>query len=179
MWCVGHVPFTPVNRDPFIPSSSEGNMLWTCENTDICTLHPHARLQTPAEQFTFWAVYGPTIGSIDREKRKIHRRLINAAFNLAINPSVWDKKILGRCNGMFLNRYPQWSDKNDTALVPDFHKLDFKRALLLAVMQSGILFMTLKVVLRNAPLKCFGRRTVHSRNERVLVGRERQFVVDK
>ena len=67
-------------------------MLWTCDDNvarQMLTLHP--KIDQPEEVLGFWNIWGPTLGSVQGDEWKAHRKVVAGAFSPAINRSVWEE----------------------------------------------------------------------------------------
>jgi hypothetical protein len=77
IWKAGYSPFQATGCDNLILASPKGNILWTCDPAiakQLLTLH--SSFQVPIDLIKFYDIWGPTVGSVEGQEWKNHRRII-------------------------------------------------------------------------------------------------------
>lgn len=95
IWTAGHQPFAEVGSDTFQLATPSGNMLWTCDHSVINQLFiQNSKALVAVDLIKFFDLWGPTLGSVEGNEWKIHRKVVTAAFNQGSNKAVWKESIL-------------------------------------------------------------------------------------
>lgn len=190
IWKAGHQPFEEVSSDSFVLATPDGNMLWTCDPSVVKhLLTQHDKSQLPIEMIKFYDLWGPTIGSVEGEEWKTHRKVISSAFNPATNTAVWKETInqtqtlienwiekgsvipvvkkwtsrlaLHVISSVFFHRSLKWGDNTpDVTPSASGHRLSYEEALLTVVARLGTIFMTPRAILGKIPSKFFSEAYV-------------------
>ena len=183
IWKAGHDPFREVGSDTFILATPTGNILWTCDPAVVKQLFTqHSKVQVPVDMVKFYDLWGPTIGSVEGDEWKMHRRVITAGFNPAINSAVWNESIhqtqtltdrwleegsvipviknwtsrlaLHVISATFFNKSLTWKEyTHDTVPAPPGHKMGYEESLFTVLARLGAIFMIPRVLLASLPIK--------------------------
>lgn len=68
-------------------------MLWTCDPLVIKQLFTLPTVQVPVHMLRFYDIWGPTIGSVEGEEWKKHRKVVSYGLNPSSLPTVWKEAI--------------------------------------------------------------------------------------
>lgn len=92
IWTASYRPFEAVGSNTFILATPNGNMLWTC---DPCVWEEvytkQAKFPTPTDMVKFFDVYGQTLGSVEGNECRAHRKVMATGFNPSINTTAWEE----------------------------------------------------------------------------------------
>lgn len=185
IWKAGHQPFEEVGSDSFSLATPDGNMLWTCDPSVVKQLlTQHDKSQLPVEIIKFYDLWGPTVGSVEGEEWKTHRKVITSAFTPATNTAVWRESIrqtrtlveywiengsvipvvkkwssrlaLHVISSVFFHKSLKWGD-NTADVMPSTpgHRITYEEALFTVVGRLGTIFMTPRALLGKLPSKFF------------------------
>ena len=183
VWKFGHKPFQEAGSDTFVLATPQGNLLWTCD-PQVCsqleTQHPKS--QVAVEIVKFYDVYGPTVGSVEGDEWKTHRKVIMSGFNPATNAAVWkettqqtrslikhwseqgsivpvmkhwtSRLALHVISAVFFRKSLNWNEHTgDFEPSPPGHQMSFERALFTVLARLGVLYVTPRALLGVLPLK--------------------------
>lgn len=178
IWKVGHRPFDQVGDDSFILATPNGNMLWTCDPLVVKQLLiQHDKSQVPVDIVKFYDLWGPTVGSVEGDEWRTHRKVIAAAFTPATNTTVWkeasyqtqtlvdhwiesgsvvpvvkvwtSKLALHVISGVFFHKSLKWLGYTHHGVPPaPGHRIPYEEALFTVVARLGTIFMTPRILLR-------------------------------
>ncbi|ORY08614.1 cytochrome P450 [Clohesyomyces aquaticus] len=70
-----------------------GNLLWTCDPVIIKQLFTLPNVQVPVKMLKLYDIWGPTIGSVEGEEWKTHRKVVTYGLNPSTQLSVWKESI--------------------------------------------------------------------------------------
>ena len=185
IWKFGHKPFQEAGTDTFVLATPQGNLLWTCDPS-VCsqlgTQHPKS--QIAVNMLKFFEVYGPTVGSVEGDEWKSHRRVIVSGFNPSTNAAVWkettqqtsalvdrwleqgsivpvmkhwtSRLALHVISAVFFRKSLDWDEyTRDFEPAPPGHQLSYEQALFTVLARLGILYVTPRALLGILPMKCF------------------------
>lgn len=93
IWAVSHQPFKEAGEDTLFLASPNGNLLWTCDAAIIKQLFTLSTLQVPVDMLKFYDIWGPTVGSVEGEEWKRHRKVVAYGLNPSTQPMVWKEAI--------------------------------------------------------------------------------------
>jgi cytochrome P450 len=68
-------------------------MMWTCDAAIIKQLFTLQTVEIPVEMLRFYDIWGPTIGSVEGEEWKNHRKIVTYGLNPSTLPTVWRETI--------------------------------------------------------------------------------------
>ncbi|KAL6720900.1 hypothetical protein ACLMJK_002825 [Lecanora helva] len=183
IWKVGYKPFQDVGSDTFVLATPAGNLLWTCDPKVVSELErQHPSSQLAVDLLKFFEVYGPTVGSVEGEEWRKHRKIITSGLNSATNIVVWKNTILQTSSlinhwlglggkipvmkhwtsrlalhvisDVFFRRQLSWRDSsNDSEPPPPGHQMSFEKALFTVLARLGTLYVTPRALLGKIPLK--------------------------
>ena len=185
IWKFGYKPFQEADTDTFVLATPQGNLLWTCDPS-VCnqleTQHPKS--QTAVEMVKFFEVYGPTVGSVEGDEWKTHRRVIVSGFTPSTNANVWKETTqqtkslvehllkqgsivpvvkhwtsnlaLHVISAVFFRKSLGWDEyTRDSTPAPAGHQISFEQALFTVLARLGVLYVTPRVLLGILPMKRF------------------------
>ena len=183
IWKAGYKPFEEVGSDTFVLATPQGNLLWTCDPRVCSELErKHSKSQLAVEMLKFFEVYGPTIGSVEGDEWKLHRRIVTSGFNSATNTAVWrittqqtellinhwseqggtipvvkhwtSRLALHVISTVFFRKSLNWNDAvSQSDPVPSGHRISFEQALLTMISRLGVLYVTPRPLLGILPMK--------------------------
>ena len=184
IWKAGHQPFEEVDSDTFVLATPSGNILWTCDAAVASQLfNQHSKSQLPINIFKFWNIWGPTVGSVEGDEWKTHRKVVTSAFTPATNKIVWDETIhqtktlidywkekeastipvvkkwtsrlaLHVISAVFFDKTLHWKeDSQDARLSTPGHRMSYEKALFTVIERLGTLFVTPRALLDKLPFK--------------------------
>lgn len=185
IWKFGHKPFQDAGSDTFVLATPQGNLLWTCDPKVCSQLETqHSKSQVAVDMLKFFEVYGPTVGSVEGDEWKTHRRVIISGFNPETNAAVWkettqqtrllidhwlkqgsivsvmkhwtSRLALHVISAVFFRRSLNWNEHTgDSESGLPGHQISFEQALFTVLARLGILFVTPRALLGILPLKRF------------------------
>ena len=185
IWKFGHKPFQEAGTDTFVLATPQGNLLWTCDPS-VCsqleTQHPKSRIAV--NMLKFFEVYGPTVGSVEGDAWKSHRRVIVSDFNPSTNAAVWkettqqtsslvdrwleqgsivpvmklwtSRLALHVISAVFFRKSLDWDEcTRDFEPAPPGHQLSYEQALFTVLARLGVLYVNPRALLGILPMKRF------------------------
>ena len=183
IWKFGHKPFQEAGTDTFVLATPQGNLLWTCDPS-VCnqleTQHPKS--QVAVELVKFFEVYGPTVGSVEGEEWKTHRKVIVSGFTPSTNAAVWkettqqtkslvdhllkqgsivpvvkhwaSRLALHVISAVFFRKSLSWDEyTRDSKPAPAGHQISYGQALFTVLARLGVLYVTPRALLSILPMK--------------------------
>ncbi|KAI9666049.1 MAG: hypothetical protein M1821_003984 [Bathelium mastoideum] len=183
IWKAGYGPFHETRSDTFILATPTGNILWTCDPCVVKhVLTQHGKTQLPTDIMRFYDLWGPTVGSVEGDEWRNHRKVITAAFTPATNALVWNETVkqtdsllsfwvregavvpviksytsklaLHVISAVFFARSMTWEQQPpETKILASGHKLSYEQALFTVIERLGIIFITPRALLRALPFK--------------------------
>ena len=185
IWKAGHQLFGEVGSDNFVLATPNGNTLWTSDPSVVRQLLiQHDKSLVPVEMIRFYDIWGPTVGSVEGEGSKNHRRVIASAFTPATNTAVWKEAMdqthalvnhwiedgsiipvvrewtsrlaLHVISGVFFHKPLKW-EGNTLNAIPSApgHRVSYEEAPFTVVARLGTIFMTPRAILGMVPLQFF------------------------
>lgn len=158
-------------------------MLWTCDPAIVKQLFTVPTVQLPVDVLRFYDIWGPTIGSVEGEEWKNHRKIISYGLNSINLPGVWKETIhqtrtlIGRweednfvvevakewtsrlalhvISSVFFDHPMDWSEyeTDSNSKLPGGFQMTFDHALFHVIESMAILFMLPRKLLRFLPFK--------------------------
>lgn len=182
IWKHGHDPFETVGSDTFILATPNRNMMHTCDPSIMSDLlSQRSTSHIPVEDFKFFEIYGPCVGTLEAEQWKVHRRVITTAFNAETNEMVWKESVhqastlidkwmadgsivpivktwtsrlaLNVLSSVLFNKPLNWDDSSKD--VDPESRMSFDQALPNMLSHLGVVFMTPRFLLSRIPLNYF------------------------
>ncbi|KAF2656520.1 cytochrome P450 [Lophiostoma macrostomum CBS 122681] len=160
-----------------------GNILWTCDPAiakQLFTLHT---VQVPVDLIRFHDIWGPTVGSVEGQEWKNHRKIINYGFGPSTLPIVWEESIhqtetlidrwardefvvksprtwmsriaLHVIAGIFFDTRMDWKDTESSNTNNDSYTSSLPNAILTIMLHLGVLFVTPRWLLGKLPFEPF------------------------
>ena len=185
IWAASYRPFKEVGSDTFMLATPNGNLVWTCDPHVFEEVYnKHGKFQTPTDMAKFFDIYGPTLGSVEGEEWRAHRKVLATGFNPAINTTVWEetqfqadtlvsvwlrdgsvvksvKEWTSRLalhvivSGFFHKRLT-WEEYDDKSTgIPPGHQLAFEEALFGVVTRLATIATTPRALLGKIPFRFF------------------------
>ncbi|KAF2704360.1 cytochrome P450 [Pleomassaria siparia CBS 279.74] len=74
-------------------ATPNGNMLWTCDPSIIKQLFTLQTIRLPVDMFAFFDMFGPTLGSVDGDEWKVHRKVVTHGLGPSLLPVMWKETI--------------------------------------------------------------------------------------
>ncbi len=185
IWKFGYRPFQEAGTDTFILATPQGNMLWTSDPSVCSQLETqHPKSQVAVDMVKFFEVYGPTVGTVEGDEWKNHRRVIVSGFNPSTNAAVWketteqtsslidrllqqggivpvmkhwtSRLALHVVSAVFFRKSLNWDEyTRDSEPAPPGHQISYERALFTVLTRLGVLYVTPRPLLRVLPMKRF------------------------
>ena len=195
IWKAGHQSFEEVGIDNFVLATPHGNVLWTSDPSVVRVrrfLIQHDKSLVPVE-IRFYDIWRPTVGSVEGEGSKNHRRVMASAFSPATNTAVWKEAIeqtqalvnhwiedesiipvvrewtsrlaLHVISGVFFHKPLKW-EGNTLNAIPSAreHRVSYEEALFTVVARLVKIIMTPRAILGMVPLQFFSEHTLRSQN---------------
>lgn len=117
-------------------ATPNGNMFWSCDNAIINQLfNAWPKCGVPLEIVQFFDIWGPTIGSVEGDEWKAHRKVVTAGFNSSMNATVWRET-----QHQVSSLTAHWTEKHDAVVSVVRH---WTCRLALHVISCGFFNMTL------------------------------------
>jgi cytochrome P450 len=184
IWKVGHQPFKEGGDDNLFLATPNGNMLWTCDSAIIKQLFTLHTVQVPVDMLRFYDIWGPTVGSVEGEEWKTHRKIVTYGLNPSSLPMVWKEAIhqtdtlierwatdkylvpvskywtsrlaLHTIASVFFNLKLEWKEYTQAdEPTAEGYRISFASALFTVLARLGLIFMVPRALLRVIPLKAF------------------------
>lgn len=159
-------------------------MLWTCDSSIIKQLFTQHTVQVPVDMLRFYDIWGPTIGSVEGEEWKKHRKVVTYGLNPSSLPTVWEEAIhqtatlierwaadeyvvpvpkywtsrlaLHTIASVFFDLKLEWKEYTQAKETSaEGYRISFASALFTVLARLGLIFMVPRAVLRVVPLKAF------------------------
>ncbi|KAF2833347.1 cytochrome P450 [Ophiobolus disseminans] len=93
IWKYGYEPFHEAGSDTLFLATPTNNMMWTSDPAIIKQLFSLPTVQVPVDMLRFYDIWGPTIGSVEGEEWKNHRKIVTYGLNPSTLPTVWKETI--------------------------------------------------------------------------------------
>jgi cytochrome P450 len=165
-------------------ATPNGNMLWTCDPAIIKQLFTLHSVQVPVDMLRFYDIWGPTVGSVEGEEWKTHRKVVTYGLNPSTLPMVWREAIqqtetliqrwaadeyvvpvvkhwtsrlaLHTIASVFFDLKLEWKEYTQ-ADKPSAkgYSVTFPTALFTVLAHLGMIFMIPRTLLRTLPFKAF------------------------
>ena len=183
IWKAGYKPFEEVGNDTFVLATPRGNLLWTCDPKVCSELErQHPNSQVAVDMLKFFEVYGPTVGSVEGDEWKMHRKVITSGFTSTTHAAVW-RDTIQQTNSLidhwleqggivpimkqwtcrlalhviaagFFRKTLSWSDDaREFERVPSGHYISFEQALFTVLARLGVLYVIPRWLLGILPIK--------------------------
>lgn len=158
------------------------NMMWTSDPAIIKQLLSLPTVQVPVKMLRFYDIWGPTIGSVEGEEWKTHRKIVTYGLNPSNLPTVWRETIhqtetliarwsegdlivpvikqwtsrlaLHVISSVFFDYRMDWREysASDAASVCGYH-ISFASALFTVLKHLGLIFMVPRALLSRLPFQ--------------------------
>ncbi|PVH97406.1 cytochrome P450 [Periconia macrospinosa] len=183
IWKAGYEPFEKAGQDSVFLATPKGNILWTCDPAIVKQLFTSHSFQLPVDLLKFYDIWGPTIGSVEGQEWKTHRKVVAYGFSSTPLPVVWQRTIhqtktlverwarddylvkspriwmsrvaLHVIAGVFFNTEMNWKDTEEGG--SDSQDKEYQSSLpnsiLTIMLRLGVLFMTPTWLLGRLPFK--------------------------
>lgn len=93
IWKNGYEPFREVKSETLFLATPTKNIMWTSDPSIIKQLFSLHTVQVPVDMLRFYDIWGPTIGSVEGEEWKNHRKIVSYGLNHSNLPTVWRETI--------------------------------------------------------------------------------------
>ncbi|KAF2877678.1 cytochrome P450 [Massariosphaeria phaeospora] len=182
IWKFGYEPFQAVGSDSLCLATPNGNMLWTCDTAIIKQLFTLHTVQVPVKILKFYDIWGPTLGSVEGEEWKTHRKVVTYGLNPSTLPTVWNEAIhqtrtliqrwaqddsvipvakhwtsrlaLHVIASVFFDMKLDWREYTQAGKPPaDGYRISFENALFTVVSRLGMIFIVPRTLMRILPFK--------------------------
>lgn len=178
-----------MSSDTLFLATPNGNMLWTCDLAVIKQLFTLPTVQVPVDMLGFYDIWGPTLGSVDGEEWKTHRKVVTYGLNPSTLPVVWSEAIhqtetlverwaadqyiipvlkhwtsrlaLHTIASVFFDLKLEWKEYSQTDRVSaDGYRISFASALFTVLAHLGLIFMVPRALLRVIPFQAFRETSI-------------------
>lgn len=183
IWKAGYEPFEKAENDSIFLATPKGNILWTCDPAIVKQLFTLNSYQVPVNLIKFYDIWGPTIGSVEGQEWKTHRKVVSYGLNTSSLPVVWQssihqtKTLLDRwarddylvksirvwmsrlalhvITGVFFDTEMSWKDteESDSDSQGKNYQSSLPNSIMTIMLRLGVLFMTPRWLLGRLPFK--------------------------
>ncbi|PVI03882.1 cytochrome P450 [Periconia macrospinosa] len=157
-------------------------MMWTSDPAIIKQLFSLHTVEVPVDMLRFYDIWGPTIGSVEGEEWKNHRKIVSYGLNHSNLPTVWKETIhqtetlitrlaeddlvvpvikhwtsrlaLHVISSVFFDHRMDWRDySSEIATSAGGYQISFESALFTVLKRLGLIFMIPRNLLGRLPFQ--------------------------